>query len=91
MPGGGANPFSRLTKADFTLIDPQIKKNKGVKFGDVAGLKEAKIEVKEFVDYLKSPLKYKELGAKPPKVSIFREIKDLFMENVNLDLKIVIF
>ncbi len=33
----------------------------------MAGLKEAKIEVKEFVDYLKSPEKYRELGAKPPK------------------------
>ena len=28
---------------------------------------EAKIEVKEFVDYLKNPDKYKELGARPPK------------------------
>ena len=39
-----------------------------MKFADVAGLKEAKVEVKEFVDYLKTPEKYKELGAKPPKV-----------------------
>jgi spastic paraplegia protein 7 len=28
---------------------------------------EAKVEVKEFVDYLKHPEKYRELGAKPPK------------------------
>lgn len=68
--GGFSNPFSGLTKADFTLIDPQIRTGKGVKFADVAGMKEAKIEVKEFVDYLKSPDKYKELGAKPPKGAI---------------------
>eukprot|EP00095_Tigriopus_kingsejongensis_P000749 maker-scaffold273_size229271-snap-gene-1.20 protein:Tk00749 transcript:maker-scaffold273_size229271-snap-gene-1.20-mRNA-1 annotation:"PREDICTED: paraplegin" len=68
--GGMANPFTRLTKADFTLIDPQMRTGQGVKFTDVAGLKEAKIEVKEFVDYLKHPEKYSELGAKPPKGAI---------------------
>ncbi len=30
-------------------------------------LQEAKVEVKEFVDYLKHPEKYRILGAKPPK------------------------
>lgn len=68
--GGGLNPFSRMTKASFTLVDPQIRTGKGIKFSDVAGLKQAKIEVKEFVDYLKNPDKYKELGAKPPKGAI---------------------
>ena len=68
--GGFQNPMSMYTKAKFTLIDPLNKSNKGVKFSDVAGLKEAKIEVKEFVDYLKHPNKYKELGAKPPKGAI---------------------
>merc|ERR1719398_298551 len=47
-----------------------IRKGKGVKFIDVAGLKEPKVEVKEFVDYLKQPDKYKELGARPPRGAI---------------------
>merc|ERR1719154_462576 len=56
-----------MGKADFTLIDPVNKKAKGVKFKDVAGLKEPKIELMEFVDILKNPERYTELGAKPPK------------------------
>lgn len=59
-----------MTQANFTLIDPMIRSGKGIKFSDVAGLKEAKIEVREFVDYLKNPDKYRELGAKPPKGAI---------------------
>jgi hypothetical protein len=34
---------------------------------DVAGCDEAKLEIMEFVDFLKKPDKYKELGAKIPK------------------------
>merc|ERR1719319_413931 len=64
------NPLGKLKKADFTLINPQLKTGKGVKFSDVAGLREAKVEVMEFVDCLRTPEKYKELGAKPPKGAI---------------------
>lgn len=61
-------PFmSQLKSAKFTLVDPVIKHGKGIRFEDVAGLKEAKIEVMEFVDYLKQPERYKTLGAKIPK------------------------
>lgn len=49
-------------------MDPVAGQGKGVHFSDVAGLTEAKQEVMEFVDYLKSPGRYKDLGAK---VSIF--------------------
>ena len=49
------------------IIYNSHRTGKGTKFSDVAGLKQAKIEVREFVDYLKNPDRYKELGAKPPK------------------------
>lgn len=35
---------------------------------DVAGCEEAKVEIMEFVNFLKNPQQYIELGAKIPKV-----------------------
>lgn len=62
-----SNMFSQMTQAKFTLVDPLTGVGKGVRFSDVAGLQEAKTEIMEFVDYLKSPDRYKTLGAKVPK------------------------
>jgi cell division protease FtsH len=39
----------------------------GVKFSDVAGVEEAKVELEEIVDFLKNAQKYTRLGAKIPK------------------------
>ena len=37
---------------------------------DVAGCEEAKLEIMEFVNFLKNPQQYHELGARIPKVHI---------------------
>jgi len=44
-----------------------VKGKQDVKFADVGGMKEAKQELEEIVDFLKHPDKYKKVGARTPK------------------------
>jgi cell division protease FtsH len=64
--GGGPGNIFNIGKSKAKIFDKEsthIKTN----FKDVAGLAEAKIEIKEIVDFLKNPKKYTQLGGKIPK------------------------
>lgn len=59
--------FGNVTQSTAKLINPSDIK---VQFKDVAGCEEAKIEIMEFVNFLKNPQQYIDLGAKIPKGAI---------------------
>ncbi len=61
---GGGKAFS-FGKSKARLFSPQDKKK--VSFKDVAGLDEAKEDLQEIVEFLKSPKKISRLGGKIPK------------------------
>ena len=65
-PGGGAGGggIFNVGKATVSTLDKNAKK---ITFKDVAGCDEAKMEIMEFVDFLKNPKKYEDLGAKIPR------------------------
>merc|ERR1719258_631915 len=65
MGAGGAGGMMNVGKAKPTIITKHGKVNVG--FKDVAGCDEAKVEIREFVDFLKNPQKYSRLGADLPK------------------------
>lgn len=62
---GGAGGIFSVGKSKAQLFDKESRVK--VDFSDVAGLEEAKMEVRELVDFLKNPKKYTDLGGKIPK------------------------
>lgn len=63
--GTGGNPLFNFGKSTPKISEKGTKSS--ATFKDVAGLKEAKTEVMEVVDFLKNPETYTKLGAKIPK------------------------
>ena len=62
--GGGAGMFGNFGKSNAKVY---VKDKTGITFKDVAGEDEAKELLKEMVDFLHDPKKYRAIGAKIPK------------------------
>ncbi len=62
--GAGGGKMANFGKSRAKLMNESTKK---VTFAEVAGLAEEKEELEEIVDFLKSPKKYIEVGARIPK------------------------
>ncbi len=63
----GAGQVFDFTKARAKLFGAEGHSKEKITFKDVAGLKEAKEELIEIVDFLKFPKKYLDMGAKIPR------------------------
>jgi len=63
----GATQVFDFTKSKARLFGAEGHPRNKITFRDVAGLKEAKEELKEIVDFLKNPKKYLKIGARIPR------------------------
>ncbi len=63
----GATQAFDFTRARARLFGAEGHPKETITFKDVAGLKEAKEELKEVVDFLKNPRKYLQMGARIPR------------------------
>ncbi len=63
--GGPGGQIFNIGRSRATLFDAENKVK--ITFNDVAGLDEAKEEIKEIVEFLKQPKKFTDLGGKIPK------------------------
>ncbi len=63
--GGAGGQLFNIGKSKAQMYDKKTSVN--ITFKDVAGLAEAKVEIKEIVDFLKTPEKYTKLGGKIPR------------------------
>ena len=64
---GGAMQAFNFSKTKARLFGAEGQPKEKITFKDVAGLKEAKEELEEIVDFLKNPQKYLKMGAKIPR------------------------
>ena len=63
----GGNNSANAKAFDFGKSRARLETKSKVRFSDVAGCDEEKAEMEEIIGYLKSPAKYKRMGARIPK------------------------
>lgn len=69
LQSGGMGSMFNFNQSPVRLIE---RDKIGVAFQDVAGCEEAKLEIIEFVNFLRNPGRYEALGAKIPRGAILK-------------------